>query len=184
MNTELTAKRLGLLKELLPSATRIAVLVNPTGPEAEALTQEAQTAVLTMGRQIELLSAATNGEIDSAYASLVQRQAEALLVTNSNLFVSRIVQLATLSVYHKVPTIHYLSTFVRAGGLMAYGPTLSETNHQAGIYVGRILKGEKASDLPVMRPTKFELVINRQTARTLGLTVPPTLFALATEVIE
>jgi putative tryptophan/tyrosine transport system substrate-binding protein len=184
MNTELTAKRLGFLKDLLPSATRIAVLVNPTGPDAETLTQEAQRAVLTMGRQIELLSAATSGEIDSAYASLVQRRADALLVTNSNLFVSRIVQLATLSVYHKVPTIHYSTSFVRAGGLMSYGSNSTDTIRQAGIYVGRILKGEKPADLPVMQPTKFEFAINLQTARTLGIEVPPTLRALATEVIE
>jgi len=165
------------------SATRIAVLVNPTGPDAEALTQEAQSALRTMGRPIELLTAGTSGEIEMAFATLVQQRAEALLVTNSNLFANRAVQLVTLAAHHRVPTIYYGQFFARAGGLASYGPGWNQ-NREASIYVGRILKGEQPSGLPVKQPTKFDLVINLQTAKTLGLTIPETLLATADEVIQ
>jgi len=183
MNSELTEKRLGLLHELLPRAIRIAVLVNPAGPDAEALTQEAQIALRTMGRPIELLTAATSREIDTAFGTLVQRRAEALLVTNSNLFANRAVQLVTLAAHHRVPTIYYAQSFARAGELVSYGPGWDQ-NREASIYVGRILKGEQPSALPVMQPTKFELIINLTTAKALGLAIPETLLATADEVIQ
>jgi putative ABC transport system substrate-binding protein len=184
LNVELTAKRLGLLHELLPGAARIGVLVNPNGPDAEALTREAQAAIQALGRQIEVLAAATNSDIDSAFASLAQRRVEAVMVTNHNLFAYRTVQLVTLAAHHRMPTIYYTRSFAPAGGLMSYGTDGTDGVRQAGIYVGRILKGEKPADLPVMLATKFDFVINLQTARTLGITIPPTLLALADEVIE
>jgi putative ABC transport system substrate-binding protein len=131
-----------------------------------------------------VLAAATNRDIDSAFAILAQRRVEAVMVTNHNLFAIRTVQLVTLAAHYRVPTIYYTRTFAQAGGLMSYGADGRDGARQAGIYVGRILKGEKPADLPVMQATKFELVINLQTARTLGIEVPPTLLALADEVIE
>jgi len=184
MNTELTAKRLGLLHELVPRAARIAVLVNPNSPDAELLSREAQAAASAIGRQVEVLLTGTNREIDAAFASLAQKRAEALLVTNSNLFAARAVQLVTLAVHHRIPAIYYTREFAQAGGLLSYGQNRFEQIRQVGVYAGRILKGEKPADLPVMQPVKFELVINLQTARTLGIEVPPTLLAIADEVIE
>jgi putative tryptophan/tyrosine transport system substrate-binding protein len=184
MNTELTAKRLALLHELLPGAERIAVLVNSTNPDADVLTREAQAAVRTMGRQIEVLTAATNPDIDTAFKTLVQRRADALMVTNGNLFAIRAVQLVTLAAQHRVPALYYTRLFAQAGGLMSYGTDGRDGVRQAGIYVGRILKGEKPSDLPVIRATKFDFVINLKTAKALGLTIPPNLLAIADEVIE
>jgi putative tryptophan/tyrosine transport system substrate-binding protein len=183
MNTELSAKRLGLLHELMPGAGRIAVLVNPSSPDAEFFTRDSQEAALAMGLQIEVLTASTNRDIDAAFASLVQKHAEALLVTNSNLFANRIVQLVTLATDHRVPAIHYTRDFALTGGLISYGPNL-DANRQVGIYTGRILQGEKPADLPVVRPTKFELIINLKTAKALGLRVPETLLATADQVIE
>jgi putative tryptophan/tyrosine transport system substrate-binding protein len=183
MNTELSAKRLGLLHELMPAAGRIAVLVNPSSPDAEFFTRDPQEAALAMGLQIEVLTASTNRDIDAAFASLVQKHAEALLVTNSNLFANRIVQLVTLATDHRVPAIHYTRDFALAGGLMSYGPNL-DANRQVGIYTGRILQGERPADLPVVRPTKFELIINLKTAKALGLIIPETLLATADEVIQ
>jgi putative ABC transport system substrate-binding protein len=184
MNTELTGKRIGLLHELLPGAIRIGVLVNPNGPDADALIREAQAAVQALGRQIEVLTAATNRDIDGAFASLAHRSVEAVMVTNHNLFASRTVQLVTLAAHHRMPTIYYTRSFAQAGGLMSYGTDGTDGVRQAGIYVGRILKGERPSDLPVMQTTKFDFVINLQTARTLGIEVPPTLLAIADELIE
>jgi putative ABC transport system substrate-binding protein len=184
MNTELTAKRLGLLGELLPRANRIGVLVDPMSPDAQVLSHGAQVAVRAMGRQIEVLAAATNRDIDTAFASLAQRVVEAVMVTNSNLFAYRTVQLVTLAAHHRMPTIYYTRSFAQAGGLMSYGADGTDGVRQAGVYVGRILKGEKPADLPVMRATKFDFVINLQTARILGVEVPPTLLALADEIIE
>ena len=131
-----------------------------------------------------MLAAATNRDIDSAFASLAQRRVEAVVVTNHNLFALRTVQLVTLAVHYRVPTIYYTRTFAQAGGLMSYGADGTDGARQAGIYVGRILKGEKPADLPVMLATKFEFVINLQTARLLGIEVPPTLLAIADVVIE
>jgi putative ABC transport system substrate-binding protein len=185
MDVHLTAKRFGLLHELRPAASRFAVLVNPNPPRiAATVTAEAQTAASNLGQQIEVFTASNNGEIDAAFASMVQRRVDALLIGPGPLFTNRLAQLATLAARHALPSIHVTREYVEAAGLMSYGSNISDASRQAGIYVGRILKGEKPSDLPVVQPTKFEFVINLQTARTLGIEVPPTLLALATEVIE
>jgi len=185
MGVELGAKRLGILHELSPGAVRIAVLVNPNNPLiAEAWVKDTQAAAAAVRWQLEILTARTIGEIDEAFASIAQKRIDALLVSPDNLFTSRHVQFATQAVRHAVPVIYSDRGYVQVGGLMSYGTNILDAYHQAGIYTGRILKGDKPADLPVMQPTKFEFVINLQTARTLGLTIPPTLLALADEVIE
>src|SRR5262245_46591812 len=183
MSNELVAKRLGLLHELLPTATRFAVLVNPKNPTTESLKKDVEAAA-TICPQIEFFTASTGADIDMAFASLVQKRADALLVHPDNLFINRRVQLTTLAARHAVPAIYPLRPDAEAGGLMSYGTKLAEAHRQAGVYTGRILKGAKPADLPVVQPTKFEFVINLQTAKTIGLTVPPTLLARADEVIE
>jgi putative ABC transport system substrate-binding protein len=185
INAELTAKRIGLLHELLPEAKRFALLVNPDDQHtAAAVTTDAQAAAMAIGRDIEVLTANNNREIDAAFASIVQKRLEALLIGPSPLFVIRRAQIATLAARHALPVIHFVREFVEASGLMSYGSSIADANRLAGIYVGRILKGEKPADLPVQRAVKFEFVINLQTAKTIGLTVPPTLLARADEVIE
>jgi putative ABC transport system substrate-binding protein len=184
MNSQLMAKRLGLLHELLPEAARIAVLVNSNNPFAGSNVRDLQAAAVTLGRQIEVLAAGTNREIDTALASLVQKRADALLVGPESLFVTRRVQPATAAMRYAVPAIYAWRESTEAGGLMSYGANLADLSRQAGIYVGRILKGEKPADLPVLQPTKFEFVINLQTARLLGIDVPETLLATADEVIQ
>jgi len=182
MSNELAAKRLGLLHELLPAATRFAVLVNPKNPTIESLKKDVEAAAI--GPEIEFFTASTGVDIDTAFASLVQKRADALLVHPDNLFINRRVQLTTLAARHAVPAIYPLRPDAEAGGLMSYGTKLADAHRQAGVYTGRILKGAKPADLPVVQPTKFEFVINLQTAKTIGLTVPPTLLARADEVIE
>jgi ABC-type uncharacterized transport system substrate-binding protein len=185
MNAQLTAKRIGLLHELLPAAERFAMLVNPGNQRAAAaVTAEAQEAAAAIGRPIEIFTASTNREIDAAFASIVQKRAEALLIGPSPLFLTRRAQLATLAARHALPVIHFAREFAEATGLMSYGSSIADATHQCGIYAGRILKGENPADVPVLQPTKFELVINLTTAKALGLTVPPTLLARADEVIE
>jgi len=184
MNAEIETKRLGLLHDLLPQATRFAVLVNPDNPLAEIDIKDAQATAATIGGQIEILTARTNREIDDAFASLVQQRADALLIGPDVFFTNRRVQLATLAVRHGVPAIYSFREFAEAGGLMSYGTSNTDRDRQVGAYAGRILKGEKPADLPILRPTKFEFVINLQTARMLGLTVPAALLARADEVIE
>jgi putative ABC transport system substrate-binding protein len=185
MNVELGAKRLGLLHELLPGAARFAVLVNPNSPDVTELTiKDAQAAAAAIGREIEVLNAATNREIDAAFASLVAKRVDALLVGTEPLFNNRRVQLVTLATLHRVLAIYYAREYAEIGGLMSYGTNLADAYRQAGTYVGRILKGEKPAELPVARVVKFEFVINLQTARTLGIDIPPTLLARADEVIE
>jgi putative ABC transport system substrate-binding protein len=185
MNLELSAKLLGLLHELLPQAARFAVLVNPNNSTiAEATITDARAAAMSMGRQIEILTASTNREIDMVFASLGSKQADALLVNNDPFFNSRRVHLVTLATYHRLPTIYPYRECVEVGGLMSYGANLPDLVRQVGVYSGRILNGERPADLPVLRATKFELVINLQTAKTFGLVVPPTLLARADEVIE
>jgi putative ABC transport system substrate-binding protein len=184
VSMEAGPKRLGLLHELVPGAARFAVLVNPNRPAIEHDIKGMQTAASSIGRQIEVLTARTNYEIDMVFASLAQRRADGLLIAPQALFFNRRVQLATLAVKHSVPAIGTARQFTEAGLLMSYGAISMDAIRQAGIYVGRILKGEKPADLPVQQPTKFEFVINLQTAKTIGLTVPPTLLAIATEVIE
>lgn len=184
MSNELVAKRLGLLYELMPAAAHFAVLVNPKNPTTEPLIKDVLAAGAAIGRQIEILTANTDREIDTAFARLVQWGADALLVHPDVLFISRRIQLITLAARHAVPAIYGFRTDVEAGGLMSYGTSLPDAHRQVGVYTGRILKGENPADLPVAQSTKFELVINQQTARILGLTVPPSLLALADEVIE
>jgi len=185
MNLELAAKQLGLLHELLPGAARFAVLVNPNNSIiSETTITDVRTAAMSIGRQIEVLTASTSGEIDTAFASLGHKRADALLVSNDPLFNSRRVHLATLATYHRVPTIYAWRECVEAGGLISYGSNLADLARQVGVYSGRILKGERPADLPVLRATKFELVVNLQTGKILGLEVPAMLLARADKVIE
>ncbi len=184
MTAELGAKHLGLLHELLPQAARFVALVNPTSSYAEAFIKDLQAGARTLGLQAEVLYAGSDREIDAAFATLVQRRADALLNAPDALFTSRRAQLVALSRRHAVPSIHAIREFPEAGALMSYGPNLANAYQQTGIYTGRILKGERPADLPVAQPIKFELVINLKTARALGLNVPDKLLALADEVIE
>jgi putative tryptophan/tyrosine transport system substrate-binding protein len=183
---ELGPKQLGLLHDLLPGATRFGLLVNPGGAEfvREASIKGVQAAADKLGRTLEILSAAGPGDIDAVFAGLPKKHVDGVLVSTNQLFFNRRVQLATVAVRHGIPTIFNDRAFAEAGGLMSYGNIVPEGNRQVGIYVGRILKGEKPSDMPVMQPTKFEFVINLQTARTIGIEIPPTLLAIADEVIE
>ena len=185
MNADIGPKWLGLLHELLPAAKRFAVLVNTEQRlGAQAMITEVQEAALTNDLQIVVLFASTDREIDEAGARLAQLRAEALLITPTDLFLQRREQLAALALSHRVPSIYAIRAFPEAGGLMSYGSSFAEANRQVGVYAGRILKGEKPADLPVIRPTKFEFVINLKTAKVLGLTIPPTLLARADQVIE
>jgi putative ABC transport system substrate-binding protein len=184
LNTDLVPKRLGLLHELLPRATRFGILIDPNGATFEASIRAAQTAAGNIGATLEVLSAGTNREIDAAFASLIEKRVDAIIVIPTSLFLNRRVQLANLAARHAVPAIFGNREIAEAGGLMSYATSLPGQFHQVGSYVGRILKGEKPADLPVMQPTKFDFVINLQTARLLGLTVPPTLLAIADAVIE
>jgi putative ABC transport system substrate-binding protein len=184
LSYEVGPKRVGLLNELVPGASRYALLVNPEIPETESLTAELRAAAARIGKQIEMFTARSVSEINSAFADLVRGGAEALVVGSSNFFNTRRVQLATLAAYHRLPATYDDRRAVEVGGLMSYGASFEDTFRQAGLYVGRILKGEKPANLPVMQPTRFELVINLETAKVLGLTVSPTLIAIADEVIE
>jgi len=186
MNVELGAKRLGLLHELLPRAERFAALVSPTAGAAghEGLVADLKAAAAAIGRSIDFAVVATSREIDEAFAKFIQKRIDAVLVSPFSLLDNRRVQLVTLSAYHHLPTMYAFRDHVEAGGLMSYGSSAADRDRQLGVYVGRILKGEKPADLPVIRAVKFEFVINLQTARTLGLTVPATLLAQADEVIE
>ena len=182
---EIAAKRLGLLRELVPGAARVALLVNPANvTTTESTLKDVQAAAAALGVQIRVFNASTSREIDAAYAGLVRERVDALFVGPAPFFNSRRVQLAIGAARHAVPAIFAGRDYVEAGGLMSYGTNIADTYRQVGVYTGRILKGEKPADLPVLQSTKFELVINAQTARTLGLTVPPSLLATADEVIE
>jgi putative tryptophan/tyrosine transport system substrate-binding protein len=184
MNAELGPKRLGLLHELLPSAERFAVLLNPNNRNTDALTKDLQATASAIGKQVEVLTAKSIGEIDAAFASLLQRPADALVVSPDQLLDNRRVQLVTLATHYRMPAIYPFRENVEVGGLMSYGSSAAERDQQVGIYTGRILKGERPADLPVIRAAKFEFVINLQTARILGLDVPATLLGTADEVIE
>ena len=182
---ELNAKRLELLRELVPGAVRVAVLINPDNVvNAETTLRDVQAAARAVGLQIPIIRASTSREIDAAFATMVRERPDALLVGGDPFFNSRRVQLVLLAARHAVSAIYSSREFADAGGLMSYGPNFLDTFRQVGVYVGRILKGAKPADLPVVQSSKFELVINAQTARVLGLTVPPALIARADEVIE
>jgi len=184
-NYELVAKRLELLRELVPGATRVALLVNPTNvTTTESTLRDVEAAARTIGLKVQVLHASTSGEINAAFATLVRDRSDVLFVGPDVFFNSRRVHLATLAARHVVPATYAQREYVEAGGLMSYGSNLTDAFRQVGVYTGRILKGAKPSDLPVMQATKFELVINVETATMLGLTVPPSLLALADEVIE
>src|SRR6516164_1980509 len=184
-NVELTAKRLELLRELVPATTRVAVLINPANTEyTETTVREVGAAARTIGLQIQVLNASTSREIDAAFATIVRERPDALFVGNDAFFNARRVQLALLAGRHGVPAILSDREYAEAGGLMTYGSNIVDVYRQVGVYAGRILKGAKPADLPVVQSTKFELVINAQTARMLGLTVPDKLLVAADEVIE
>ena len=183
--TELAAKRLALLRELVPGATRIGVLVNPANVAVtEAILRDVEAARRTMGLQIQILNANTSGEIDAAFAELARERAEALLVGGGAFFTARRVQLAQRAARRAMPTIYPSRLNAEVGGLMSYGASVTDAWRQVGAYAGRILKGAKPADLPVAQASKFELVINADTARMLGISVPPSLIAVADEVIE
>jgi putative ABC transport system substrate-binding protein len=184
MQVEAQEKRLALLHELLPATTRFAVLVNPNNQMTESLITNTRGAAASIGRQVEVLAATTSGDIDTAFATLAQKPVGVLLVSPDPLFDTRRAQLVTLAARHAVPTIYPFREYVEAGGLMSYGTSFTDIASLAGIYTARVLKGEKPADLPVMRATRFEFVFNLQTAKMIGLTVPPTLLATANDVIE
>jgi putative tryptophan/tyrosine transport system substrate-binding protein len=182
---EAILKRLGLLHELVPKVNHVAMLINPNNLVAsETAVKEAQGAASSIGLQIDILNASTSREIDEVFARMVREQIGALLIAGESFLGSRHVQLATLAVRHGIATSSNLREFVRVGGLMSYGPDLVEPNRQLGVYAGQILKGAKPADLPVVQSTKFEFIINAQTARVIGIEVPPALLAQADEVIE
>jgi putative tryptophan/tyrosine transport system substrate-binding protein len=184
-SAELAAKRLGLLRELVPAAAHIAVLVNPAdATRAESTLRDVEAAARVIGLEIHVLEASTSGEIDAAFASIARDRADALFVAPDGFFNTRRVQLATLAARHAIPATYAVRDYAEVGGLMSYGASDTDANRQAGIYAGRILKGEKPTDLPVLEPTKFEFVINLQTAKAIGLTVPDKLLVAADEVIE
>jgi putative ABC transport system substrate-binding protein len=184
LNVEVASKRLELAHQLLPMATIIAVLVNSTNPNTEALVRDLQAAARALGRQLHLLHASTERDFDTVFATLVRLRAGALIIGIDAFFTSRSEQLATLALRHAVPAIFQDREFVAAGGLMSYGGSVPDSYRLAGVYTGRILKGEKPADLPVQQSTKVELVINMKTAKALGLTIPETLLATADQVIE
>ena len=182
---EAVAKRLRLLHELVPKAVRIAVLVNPGNASvAETTLREVQKAAPIMGLQTQILNATTIGEIDAAFAILARERLDALLVAGDAFLISRRVQLVTLTARDRIPAAYGVREPVEVGGLMSYGTDLAEMFHQVGVYTGSILKGAKPADLPVLQSTKFEFVVNLQTARTLGIEVPPGVISIADEVIE
>jgi putative ABC transport system substrate-binding protein len=182
---ELAAKRMEFLREVVPAATRVAVLVNPANATiTETTLRDVEPSARAMGLQIQVLNASTSREIDAAFATFVRERPDALFVGSDPFFYSRRVQLALLAARHSIPATYAVREMAEAGGLMSYGTSLTDAWRQVGVYAGRILKGAKPTDLPVVQASKFELVINAQTARMLGLTVPPTLLSTADEVIE
>jgi putative ABC transport system substrate-binding protein len=181
---ELGPKQLEMLHKLVPKVAVIAVLVNPTMASAEKETQDALAAGRALGKQVHIVTASREGEIGTAFGDLVKHGAGALLVAPDPFFFARREHLVALAAHHAVPAIYFAREFPEAGGLMSYGTSVADVYQQVGIYAGRILKGEKPADLPVVQPTKFELVIKLKTAKALGLEVPPDLLAIADEVIE
>jgi len=180
----LGAKRLELVSEVVPGATVLALLVNPNNPNAEPDTRDLQTAAQALGRRLVVLTASTDRELETAFATVVERKVGALFINIDSFLASRNQKIAALAAYHKIPTIHPFREYVAAGGLMSYGASFASAWRQSGVYVGRILKGAKPADLPVLQPTKFDLLINLKAAKALGLQIPSALIARADEVIE
>jgi putative ABC transport system substrate-binding protein len=184
LNVEVGPKRLQLLHELVPAATLMAALINPTHPTAESRSSLLQEAARATGLKLHVLHAANEREFDTAFATLAELRAAALLIDSDAFFINQSEQLAALTLRHSVPAIFLYREFVAAGGLMSYGGDLADNFRLVGVYTGRILNGEKPSELPVQQETKFKLIINVKTAKALGLTIPPSLLAIADEVIE
>jgi putative ABC transport system substrate-binding protein len=184
LTTEVLPKRLELLHELVPTAAKIALLVNSTNPAAEAQSRDVRSAARTLGLQIDVLNASSERDFDTVFATLAQLGAGGLVIAGDSVFGRRNEQLAALALRHGVPAISQTREFTAAGGLMSYGPSLPDAYHLAGVYTGRILKGDRPADLPVQQSTKFELIINLKTAKALGITFPLPLLTRADEVIE
>ena len=185
INTELVPKRLELLRELIPTAKLIALLVNPTSPFiTESISKDLQSATRALGLQLHILNASTEHDFDTVFATLAQLRADVLVIAPDAMFISRSEQLGALTLRHAVPAVTQFREFAAAGGLMSYGGSFTEPTRLVGVYTGRALKGEKPADLPVMQATKVELVINLKTAKALGINVPNTLIGRADEVIE
>jgi putative tryptophan/tyrosine transport system substrate-binding protein len=184
MTLEMETKRLELLHELAPASAPIAILLNPSNAQAQSQEREIQRAAGVIGRQVLVLNAGTEQEIEKAFAALVRERAGALLVGADTFFVSQAVLFVVLTARHAIPTIYPFRSYVDAGGLMSYGTSLLDAYRLTGVYTGRVLKGEKPADLPIVQPTKFELALNLKTARAVGISIPPTVLARADEVIE
>jgi putative ABC transport system substrate-binding protein len=183
-SAELITKQLDLLHELLPQAGNVAVLVNPAAPYVVLEAEDARAAVRAHGQKLEIMQASTQRDIDASFAAIAQKRIDAVLIATDLLFTQNSDQIVALAARHAVPVMHYLREYAAAGGLISYGTSFSEGYRQVGVYTGRILKGAKPGDLPVVQPTKFDLVINLKTAKALGLTVPPQLLGRADEIIE
>jgi putative ABC transport system substrate-binding protein len=184
LSVEVAAKRLELLRQLVPAASRIAVLINPTNPNAEAIVRDVVAAAPALGLQIQVLNASTSREIIASFETFARERPDALFVAGDAFFNSRRVQLVHLATHYAIPATYGAREIADAGGLMSYGANIADAWRQVGVYTGRILKGAKPADLPVVQTTKFELVINTETARMLGLAVPQSLLTSADEVIE
>jgi putative ABC transport system substrate-binding protein len=184
MTTDLEDKRLGILHELVPNAELVAVLVNPHRPLAEATVNDVEAAIRKLGLRFEVFRASNEPELSAALDATIERRAGALLLTADPFFDTQRARILSVAAEHQLPAVYQFREYALAGGLMSYGPSIADNYRQFGLYTGRILKGEKPADLPIVRSTKFELVINLKTARALGLTVPPALLAVADEVIE
>jgi putative tryptophan/tyrosine transport system substrate-binding protein len=184
LSPALETKRLGLLRELVPRTAIVAVLLNATNPDVDFQRQDINAAAAALGQELRFFYANNESDLDTAFKALVQQRADALVVGNDIFFTNRREQIVALAARHAVPAIYTFRQFAESGGLVSYSTSLIEVYRQIGVYVGRVLKGEKPADLPVIQPTKFELVINHKTARSLGIELPPTLLGLADEVIE
>ena len=183
-SAELVAKRLELMRVLMPAATRVAVLVNPIGPNTESTLRDVEPAARAMGQQIQVINASTSREIDAAFATFERERPDMIFVGADAFLDSRRVQLVQLANHHRVPATYSGREYAEVGGLMSYGSDITDAYRQVGVYTGRILKGAKPTDLPVVQASKFDFVINAQTARMLGITVPPSLLAIADHVID